>query len=710
MVVTSTGSMWCDARRATEATGCRGLRPEPPGAATAREPALGRSGRRRRFRRDRRERADARRARPVGSGCGPCRMVAPVLERVAADEAGRLKVVKVDVDSAPRTAARYRASSIPTLLLLQRGREVARQVGAVPEPVLRRWIKDQLAGLVQEKLAGPGRRTTERRWRSPAGALAKLMEWTCGPWPGCRSTQSSEWPWHGPAHRRSLCTRPRGVGGVMKARDVMTSPVITLQPDTPVPAAAALLQLARLHFCTCPRRRRTDRRDRGRGRPGPTPVVPDWWVVQQEPDPTVDQVMTPTPAVMHPEDDLADVVAVMLDSSIRSIPIVDDRDVVGIITRHDVLRVVARRQLISRRGNGTTVRWSPLELTCGATLPGARCRRARPVRPSSSGCTRRVDPFTAASSLVRSPWAVTASAGRTAGPRRKVLSRSPLPPRILRRAGFRRCGVTVRSVGHAVRFVRCRGAGVVHELERSASTTSGTPIAPSRFSGGRLRSFTPSWITSPRIASRASRCEPASRTGVPGAALTPTESAEMSASSTSTTPVMARIPWSTSSMVTPRVVFSMCIPRRDPLIAGPVDQRCERCRRGCRRRSASAVEVRALTATSVDQLTRIPPDRLSPVTTSATRVPACPTSAIPNSVLRDAEMPVTGRSELGPVTSTPFAPFPSASTPISVVAGRHAARARRPPSPIRSRPPAARPGAVELADRCCCAAWPCAPA
>jgi predicted transcriptional regulator len=88
-----------------------------------------------------------------------------------------------------------------------------------------------------------------------------------------------------------------------------------------------------------------------------SPVVPDWWVIQREPDPTVDQVMTPTPKVMHPEDDLADVVAVMLDASIRSIPIVDDGELVGIITRHDVLRVVARRQLIfeeatARRSGG----------------------------------------------------------------------------------------------------------------------------------------------------------------------------------------------------------------------------------------------------------------------------------------------------------------------------------------------------------------------
>jgi thioredoxin 2 len=85
--------------------------------------------------------------------CGPCRMLAPVLERLAADEAGRVKVVKVNVDTAPRIAVRYGASSIPTLLVLNRGREVARQVGALPEPLLRRWITEQLAGLTPNRPA-----------------------------------------------------------------------------------------------------------------------------------------------------------------------------------------------------------------------------------------------------------------------------------------------------------------------------------------------------------------------------------------------------------------------------------------------------------------------------------------------------------------------------------------------------------------------------
>ena len=76
-------------------------------------------------------------------------------------------------------------------------------------------------------------------------------------------------------------------------------------------------------------------------------IVPDGWVVPPEPDPTVGEVMTPAPAAMRPEDDLADVVALMLDARTRSVPIVEDGKLVGIVTRRDVLRVVARRELTS---------------------------------------------------------------------------------------------------------------------------------------------------------------------------------------------------------------------------------------------------------------------------------------------------------------------------------------------------------------------------
>ncbi len=68
--------------------------------------------------------------------CGPCRMVAPVLERLAARYAGRLKVVKVNVDDNPSTARTYDASSIPTLVMIRDGAVVGRVVGAQPEPAL----------------------------------------------------------------------------------------------------------------------------------------------------------------------------------------------------------------------------------------------------------------------------------------------------------------------------------------------------------------------------------------------------------------------------------------------------------------------------------------------------------------------------------------------------------------------------------------------
>ena len=76
--------------------------------------------------------------------CGPCRAVAPALEALARDRAGALKVVKVNVDHAPELSARLGVQGIPTMLLYVGGREVARQVGALPGHELARWL-DQRA-------------------------------------------------------------------------------------------------------------------------------------------------------------------------------------------------------------------------------------------------------------------------------------------------------------------------------------------------------------------------------------------------------------------------------------------------------------------------------------------------------------------------------------------------------------------------------------
>jgi thioredoxin 2 len=77
--------------------------------------------------------------------CGPCRMVAPVLERLAGRYAGRVKVVKVNVDNNPATAARYDARSIPTLVLVRHGKTVGRVIGAQPEAALIREVESALA-------------------------------------------------------------------------------------------------------------------------------------------------------------------------------------------------------------------------------------------------------------------------------------------------------------------------------------------------------------------------------------------------------------------------------------------------------------------------------------------------------------------------------------------------------------------------------------
>ena len=71
--------------------------------------------------------------------CGPCRMVAPVVEQLAKELSGKVRVGKIDVDANQRTAGRFRVQSIPTLLILKDGMEIDRIVGAASkEAIVRR--------------------------------------------------------------------------------------------------------------------------------------------------------------------------------------------------------------------------------------------------------------------------------------------------------------------------------------------------------------------------------------------------------------------------------------------------------------------------------------------------------------------------------------------------------------------------------------------
>jgi thioredoxin 2 len=79
--------------------------------------------------------------------CGPCRMVSPVLENLARAYAGRVKLVKVNVDASPATAQRFRAQGIPMLIVLRDGRVVAEHVGAAGEQVLRTWLDGAITGV-----------------------------------------------------------------------------------------------------------------------------------------------------------------------------------------------------------------------------------------------------------------------------------------------------------------------------------------------------------------------------------------------------------------------------------------------------------------------------------------------------------------------------------------------------------------------------------
>jgi thioredoxin 1 len=76
--------------------------------------------------------------------CGPCRAIAPVVDEIAGEYAGRMKVVKLDTDESNDTAQRYQVMSIPTLLLFKNGQPVERVVGALPKAALLSRIKQHL--------------------------------------------------------------------------------------------------------------------------------------------------------------------------------------------------------------------------------------------------------------------------------------------------------------------------------------------------------------------------------------------------------------------------------------------------------------------------------------------------------------------------------------------------------------------------------------
>ena len=77
--------------------------------------------------------------------CGPCRTLAPVIDELAAELAGRIRVVKLNVDENPRTAARFNVRSIPTLLALKAGREIDRIVGVQPKSEIARRLERVIA-------------------------------------------------------------------------------------------------------------------------------------------------------------------------------------------------------------------------------------------------------------------------------------------------------------------------------------------------------------------------------------------------------------------------------------------------------------------------------------------------------------------------------------------------------------------------------------
>ncbi|MGE4372559.1 MAG: thioredoxin [Xanthobacter sp.] len=76
--------------------------------------------------------------------CGPCRMVAPILDEVSGEMGDKVRIVKLNVDENPQTAAKFGIMSIPTMLMFKDGKIASRQVGAAPKAKLVQWINSAI--------------------------------------------------------------------------------------------------------------------------------------------------------------------------------------------------------------------------------------------------------------------------------------------------------------------------------------------------------------------------------------------------------------------------------------------------------------------------------------------------------------------------------------------------------------------------------------
>ncbi len=76
--------------------------------------------------------------------CGPCRMIAPALEELAAELDGKVTVAKINIDENPNTPTKYGVRGVPTLMIFQQGQVAATKVGALPKSKIKEWIESSI--------------------------------------------------------------------------------------------------------------------------------------------------------------------------------------------------------------------------------------------------------------------------------------------------------------------------------------------------------------------------------------------------------------------------------------------------------------------------------------------------------------------------------------------------------------------------------------